>query len=216
MAKYHEHIKYHEDITKKHEITKEELDFLLKLQKEMNTQDDVSQAEPRYLVIKGSEKLYRVEDDIDGYELLDVDGGYSSVATNDKEIFEYIRDEIIPDFNSNTEDEEKIKIDFENEEIHLENEGEYISGTDDVVEWLKDKTCGNYELVSYRIVHKIYDNTMFLTQTNAENHLRLNYYHYSDDAHAYAMTSWRSSETEMLWKILRQVDWEDVLKKRGI
>lgn len=75
MAKYHEHIEYHEDTREKHEITKEELDFLLKLQKEMNTQDDVSQAEPRYWVIKGSEKLYRVEDDIDGYELLDVDGG---------------------------------------------------------------------------------------------------------------------------------------------
>ena len=47
---------------------------------------------------------------------------------------------------------------------------------------------------------------MFLTQKDAENHLIANYYHYSDDAHTYAMTSWRSNRVEKLIDILQSVD----------
>lgn len=57
------------------------------------------------------------------------------------------------------------------------------------------------------IERKIYPNTMFLTQKAAEEHLKSNYYHYSEDAHTYAMTSWRNPETEKLWKILKEIDW---------
>ena len=40
---------YHEDTVEKHEITKEEILFLKELQKEMNTQDTVCQADPQIL-----------------------------------------------------------------------------------------------------------------------------------------------------------------------
>lgn len=49
---------YHEDTVEKHEITKEEILFLKELQKEMNTQDTVCQADPRFWVIEGSERVY--------------------------------------------------------------------------------------------------------------------------------------------------------------
>lgn len=48
MAKYWEHLKYHPDEVEKHKITQEEIKFLKDLQHEMNTQDNVGQADPRY------------------------------------------------------------------------------------------------------------------------------------------------------------------------
>lgn len=42
-----------------------------------------------------------------------------------------------------------------------------------------------------------------------------NDYYYSADAHTYAMTSVRNHEVEMLWKILREVDWELLLHPKS-
>ena len=50
--------KYHDDTTQKHDITKEEIQFLLDLQKELNTQDSYGQAEPKYWVIRDYDKVY--------------------------------------------------------------------------------------------------------------------------------------------------------------
>lgn len=227
MAEYHKFLKYHDDTTEKHDITNDELDFLIKLQKEMNTQDTVSQADPRFWVIKGTEKLYHVEE-ADGYELYDSDC-CKTIADTTEKICDYINDNLLEDINCNRLDGEEFKVEFENgllgERIIVnwldggcqENDmSEELSDLHDIKNWLEEQGYGEYEVISYKTVDKIYENTMFLTQSDAENHLQLNHYHYSADAHTYAMTSWRSSETEMLWKILRQVDWEEVLKKRGI
>lgn len=48
---------------------------------------------------------------------------------------------------------------------------------------------------------------MFLTQIDAENHLRANHYHYSEDAHTYAMTAWRDPRMDKLIEILQEVEW---------
>ena len=65
---------------------------------------------------------------------------------------------------------------------------------------------GEIKVVSYVNKSKIYENTMFLTQKDAEDHLKANYYHYSEDAHTYAMTAWRSNRVEKLINILQSVD----------
>ena len=52
---------------------------------------------------------------------------------------------------------------------------------------------------------------MFLTNKSCKEHIRLNNYHYSSDAHSYAMTAWRSPEVEKLFKILQEVDWDKML-----
>lgn len=39
-------------------------------------------------------------------------------------------------------------------------------------------------------------NNMFLTETDAENHLKRNHYHYSSDAHTYVEHAWRAPELE--------------------
>ena len=57
MAKFWNTVK-HEDNIEKHKITKEEIEFLNKIQKEMNTQDHLSQADPRYWTIRDYTKIY--------------------------------------------------------------------------------------------------------------------------------------------------------------
>jgi hypothetical protein len=89
-----------------------------------------------------------------------------------------------------------------------ENEpmSEELEDLHDINNWLEEQGF-DYNVISYKVMPKIYEDTMFLTQKAAEDHLRSNDYHYSDDAHTYAMTSWRNYETAKLWKILQEVDW---------
>lgn len=51
-------LKYHKDPFQRKLMTKEEVDFLLQLQKEMNTQDSLGNADPRYWVIRDWDKTY--------------------------------------------------------------------------------------------------------------------------------------------------------------
>lgn len=213
MAIYHNNLNHHADETEKHSITREELEFLIALQKEMNTQDNVGQADPRFWVIKGTDKLYRVEDEEDGTELYDTDGR-TMVADGIGGIVEYIQENLLEDINERSGNEYKLTVEHEifSEYIYVEwkdGQEEYserLETAEEITEWLEDKGYDEYEAIPYKIVPKIYENTMFITQKDAEEHLRKNDYHYSDDAHTYAMTAWRTPEIEKLWKILRTVD----------
>lgn len=53
--------------------------------------------------------------------------------------------------------------------------------------------------------HYVVPNTLFLTKREAENHLQENKHHYTDEAHPYLMTAWRSPEFEKLLGILRRI-----------
>lgn len=213
MAVYHEHLRYHEDTVKKHKLQEQEIEFLTKLQKEMNTQDNVGQADPRFWVIKGSEKVYGIETGCeDGSELvLDTE----TVATDMISAAEYIRENLLSEINDTDGIQRSIELEksFFHPSIVVkwkeDDFEDYImfDHMEEVADWLNEM---GYEfcVANYRVEEKIYPNTMFLTQKAAEDHLKSNYYHYSADAHTYAMTSWRNPETEKLWKILREVDWE--------
>ena len=62
MAIFHKTLQYHEDTTKKRELNQEDVEFLKRLQLEMNTQDTTGTADPRFWVIKGSERAINNED----------------------------------------------------------------------------------------------------------------------------------------------------------
>ena len=222
MAIYHKHLKYHEDTVEKHAITEEEVKFLLQLQKEMNTQDTVAQADPRFWVIKGSEKEYGIEAGYeDGAELKDDD--FYTLATDMESAMEYIRDNILEKINETDGIKRKISLidgffhpsikiswtDDDNEEDWIE-----LENMNDVDEWLRSQGIA-CQAAYYKIEDKIYPNTLFLTQKAAEEHLKNNNYHYSNDAHTYAMTSWRCPETEKLWQIIQRVDWSTFLPDAG-
>lgn len=51
-----------------------------------------------------------------------------------------------------------------------------------------------YKLDSYEVCYEWEEKGMFLTETDAENHLKSNYYHYSEDAHTYVRHAWRAHE----------------------
>ena len=50
-------LKYHKDPFQRKLMTKEEVDFLLQLQKEMNTQDSLGNADPRYWVMNSQVRM---------------------------------------------------------------------------------------------------------------------------------------------------------------
>lgn len=91
--------------------------------------------------------------------------------------------------------------------------GDYICEISEMIELLVEHEIvdeRDYEEVFYTNEHHIYPNTMFITKKDAKQHLESNHYHYSKDAHTYAMTAWRSPSVSQLYDILHNVDWSKV------
>lgn len=207
MAIFNSNFKYHEDTVEKHPLTEEELLFLKAFQTERNTQDTVCQASPRYWVIKGSKTVF--EDGIDEGEAIRINGecfydvntgDLTSLLTNTKEKLE--------DFL----DKDDLYFTEENELIVVNDGEEYV--VDDITSAFNVLSDILYEddveIGSYEKDDIIYPNIMFLTHKECENHLRKYGYNYSEDAHAYAMTAYRSPEVETLLNLLETVDWDSV------
>lgn len=213
MAFYHKDLKYHDDTTEKRELSPGDIEFLLQLQREMNTQDTTGTADPRFWVIKGSERV-RDNDDPDGYDLI-VNG--QQVATGTNEACEYLNKEILPDCDVDKSEcriEATSMIDFYEFALHYkdcggEDDHDYMD-VDDLNEFLKENGYEDTQLVGFSIKPVVYPGTMFITEKAAREHLQSNHYHYSDDAHTYCMCAWRSPDVERLWKILREVKWDEL------
>ncbi len=216
MARYHKGLTYHKDITPKHKMTEEERGFLKDLQKELNTQDNVSQADPRFWVIMGREKIYRIDaSEADGYELYD-ETACETVAETLEECKEYIEENILDEVNDIDGIERTISLkndvitgdylSIEWKDEDGENESVELRDAEDVADWLEENGFDEYHVIPYQYKDKIYPNTMFLTEKDAAEHLRANDYHYDETAHTYAMTAWRSPAVEKLIKILQEVE----------
>lgn len=165
-----------------------EIEFLKKLQREMNEGEIDCQAFPRYWVLKdyrnercfpedaesthfymGTEKLYTKEEVLEELE-------------NDKDSF---RDE-----------------DWEMLDDSVKNNDESL------VEWIKDNLYVGAELYHTREVGYIVPGTLFLTKKEAQEHLKLYAYNYSEKAHTYAMTAHRAPNVEKLFEILEKFNWD--------
>lgn len=189
--------KYHDDTTQKHDITKEEIQFLLDLQKELNTQDSYGQAEPKYWVIRDYDKVY-------GTDLNFPDG----IAIYDPADCSTIYEGKIPTFGI-SEVISEIMETLEKDEYELSIEKkELIESSYDADSLFSALEEANFSVLEYQIIPK--ESNFFFTQKAAQNHLRLNDYHYCNEAHSYAHTVWRSEE-EKLWDILRKVDWSKLI-----
>lgn len=104
--------------------------------------------------------------------------------------------------NEFSEEIERYTIDFNN----LPLESSY--SVDKVLELLELEV----DVVYYKEVDATVDNCMFLTQIDAENHLRANDYHYHEKARTYCMCGWRSPRFERLIKILSKTDFDSMLE----
>jgi hypothetical protein len=194
MAKYWDHLKYHEDTIEKHPITSEEVQFLMELQKEMNTQDTLGQADPRYWVIRDYDKVYGEDlDDPDGYEIF-LDGEEIltlEYSIGDAHVIAKVKEHFL----------EEHEDDFE------ESDFDDLLDMDDLEEMLEGRGY-DVDVMEYEKIPKY--SGMFLTQKAAEEHLRGNYYHYDDEATTYATTAWRNKEADMLYQILHSVDFSKI------
>lgn len=199
MAKYWEHLKKHPDDIEKHKITEAEIQFLKKLQEEMNTQDHVGQADPRYWVIRDYDKVYG--DDLNNPDGIAI---YDSDSCNTLMEVEYQScrvDEVIKEILKRLEEE-----DYELSEETIENI-KLAYDFSSLVEYLKETEDYEFTIMEYQEIPV--DKGMFFTHEAAETHLKSNAHHYCDHAHTYAHTAWRSKE-EQLWSILQTVDFDEL------
>lgn len=189
MAKYWENLKYHEDTVVKEKLSNDDIKFLKELQKELNTEDNVGTASPRYWVIRQPERIYHVDKDEADYFMF-IDDDYQELTL--EELKNYLEDvyddnlksvdikdgvltfEYLDEFS---EEIEKYTIDFYNSSL----ESSY--SVDKVLELLELEV----NVVYYKEIDATVDNCMFLTQIDAENHLRANDYHYHEKARTYCM-----------------------------
>lgn len=157
----HKNLKYHEDGIEKHKITQEELKFLKELQEELNTQDTVCQANPRFWVIKGTERIYHIEDDSDGFEFYDEDG-CSVVAYSLEEFVIYLKENnpiVNYSYNKSRYSGEQIIAEWVDE---CGDENCIVAESKQEIEDLIDIAgIGDIRVVSYVNKSKIYANTMF-------------------------------------------------------
>lgn len=214
MAKYWENLKYHEDTVVKEKLSNDDIKFLKELQKELNTEDNVGTASPRYWVIRQPERIYHVDKDEADYFMF-IDDDYQELTL--EELKNYLEDvyddnlksvdikdgvltfEYLDEFS---EEIEKYTIDFYNSSL----ESSY--SVDKVLELLELEV----NVVYYKEIDATVDNCMFLTQIDAENHLRANDYHYHEKARTYCMCGWRSPRFERLIKILSNTDFDSMLE----
>lgn len=212
MAKYWENLKYHEDTAVKEKLSNDDIKFLKELQKELNTEDNVGTATPRYWVIRQPERIYHLdEDEADYYVFIDECDKYELILEDLKDKLEYLCDDNLKSvevkdgvltfeyFDEWLEDVEEYKVDYDNC---------YIDGRDKILELLESDVSVAY----YKEVDATVDNCMFLTQIDAENHLRANDYHYHEKARAYCMCGWRSPRFERLINILSKTDFDSMLE----
>ena len=208
MAKYWEDLQRREDTAERRNLTKEDIDFLLDLQTELNTQDNAHTSNPRYWVIRDSRFVECYEGNMDTFQVYDSKNA-EIVATGVEEFYNYLQELI---------EESEITIEYKlvltkgiwNEQIELHSEDgleeslEYIYDFKNFVEDIEG--ISHLEFLPVKEEKFTCNNEMFLTQIDAENHLRENSYHYGKDARTFCMSSWRSPRYKQLLKILSEVD----------
>ena len=179
------------------EINKKDIEFLSHLQHEINTQDTVSQADPRFWVVMETVREWGYNPDYaDDCCICDSDNG------------EYYGETL----------EEMLNQFIENDGYHISyTVGDFwieIDGYDFKIMTFKD-ICeymhiafdrDDLSVCYYKDIERIVPDTMFLTKRECEEHIERNHYHYNNP-HSYAMTAWRSPQVERLYEILHNVDW---------
>lgn len=174
-------------------MEKEDIEFLKQLQHEMLTQDNACQASPRFWAVMTTRRIYLVDDDIEGYEVV-IDGERAGETI--KEVLSYIQDfyeDYCEEFPDKIEEWKKYESLYE------------------LVEALKDEGWDIFR-VPYRDIKVIAENTFFLTLEECKKHIELNRYHYNNP-YPYCMTAWRSPQVERLYKILENTNWNDFKKE---
>lgn len=172
---------------------REEIQFLKDLQAELNSQENDCQAAPRFWAV----------------------GDYKWVGCSDENAERHSI--YLPSISESYEINSYLKGIAEDEELTDEEleEFEEIGCETSAIDWIHKYRDEDASIHPERKEHCIKENTMFLTKAEAKRHIELNHYHYTEEAHTYAMTAWRAPKVEQLLKILSEFDF-DLLRESAI
>lgn len=186
-------------------MKKGDIEFLKELQHQMLTQDTVSQASPRFWVVRHKVRQYGIEDGygVDGEEVI---YNCETIAGNLKELCEYLRD-----------NEDDLEIEYHEDIIEeyvtivKDDEEQCFYDTKELVEYMIEGLDydNSLYLVNYKDEYVIAENTMFLTIEECKRHIECNGYHYNEP-HTYVMTAWRSPQVQRLYEILENTNWDEI------
>ncbi len=196
----------------KRDLTANDIVFLNELQNEMNTQDTVGQASPRYWAVRDIERVYDIALEIaEKIEILR-DGDVIANSFNDfiNYLNAYLNENEKPfelvAFSSNRE----YSIDVKNQDGELIRFCEV--SVDVLIDKLQDKevlsTYYEYRARGYNEEFRIKESSFFLTNDECKKHIKENAHHYTERAHSYAMTAWRSPQVEKLYELLENINFE--------
>lgn len=201
----------------KRPLTGNDIEFLKKLQYELNTQDSMGNRSPRFWVIKESQKTYVSRDNCYDYVTITDEQNPGFEIWNLDVLFDVmsrmITDRTVPYEITKNADGYIVLTNTDDDSSELIREI-----TEDTVETLNriaendSRFTPNYVSSGFRIV----PDTLFLTHKACEEHLRKYSYNYTSDAHAYAMTADRSPEFETLLDLLQQIDLEQLSKLQAL
>lgn len=216
MAYYQETHPKKSDTVQKFDITPADIEFFRNLQYVLNTQDNMGNADPLFWVIRASkEKPVTTEQAPDDYDFITIADSddpdtnirsledfydiCNSVITPENEKFMSI--EYVPDGEVIIEDTIEDRILYEISELD-QNAAEILNLLADYPH--RFYTC------YYRTEPEIIPDTLFLTHSACERHLKQNAHNYPEDAHAYAMTAQRSPEYETLLHLIKTINWNNI------
>lgn len=172
-------------MTKTIEVSDEMYDKLIELGNEMTTQDPRGTRMPHMFQIRDFKRAYDWE--LNGNTQIWVDRGAGIEIEDVDDLIGYLESsghfDNCEDYEQQSQNAEIVRL-WEEDEI-----GDFI-----------EENCPDLEQCSYTM-EPVYTNC-FLTAKAAEEHLRLNHYHYHKDADVYLNHAWRNPEAELVSEFL--------------
>lgn len=172
-------------MTKTIEVSDEMYDKLIELATEMTTQDMRGTRMPHMFQIRDWKKVYDWR--CNGHQIIWVDASSNFEVETLDDLIDYLSSsghfDGMEDYQEQSEIAEITRLWEEN----------------DISDWISDN-CEDLEECSYTM-EPVYINS-FLTAKAAEEHLRLNHYHYHKDAQVYLNHAWRNPEAELVSEFL--------------
>lgn len=173
-----------------------DIEFLTDLQREMDIQDTDGQASPRFWVVRDYKWTLGNENIHDRVSLYSCSEDW--FLSIDEYAYDILNGDRHDDFNE--EQIEQLVASVISDDDHL------------TLEWAQEHDDKNIEIAYEIRIPYIVPNTLFITKKECLEHIRTNHYHYTGDAHSYAMTAWRSPSVRRLWQVIEGVDWSSILK----
>lgn len=181
---------------------KNNLDFLNRLKTRLNDAPPNGNAEPRFWVIRDYEELVGDPAYHDTLNPHIVSPSTGSAMSLEKQL-----DDIKSDNFQN------IQLDYgytDTTMIQLKEDFDAIQDDDSALEFVQAWIDEDATLV-YSFSHPyIVENTLFLSEEEAEDYLKHYGYNHSAKAHVYGMTGFRAFEYENLLKIVKTTEWNTI------